>query len=73
MMVGMPMFIDFQPSRMSGLGGLSEPILILRSEVSQNDRLHVSCDDRLSFLRIFINRHSHPDQLSITEHELTRC
>ena len=29
----MPMLIGFQPSDMSGLGGLSEPILILRSEV----------------------------------------
>ena len=67
------MFIDFQPSGMSGLGGLSEPILILRSEVSQNDRLHASCEDRFSLLRILINRHNHPDQLFITEHELIRC
>ena len=53
------MFIALQSSEMGGLGGLSEPILSLRSEVSQNDRLHASCDDRLSFLQIFINRHSH--------------
>ena len=66
------MFIALQSSDMSGLGGLSEPIPIFRSEVSQNDRLHASCDDRLSFLQIFINRHSHPEQLSITEHELIR-
>ena len=49
------MFIALQSSDMSGLGGLSEPILILRSEVSQHDRLHASSDDRLSFLRIFIS------------------
>ena len=67
------MFIALQSSDMSGLGGLSKPILILRSEVGQNDRLHASSDDRLSFLRIFINGHSHPDQLFITEHELIRC
>ena len=48
MMVGMVMFIALQSSDTSGLG-VSEPILILRSEVGQNDRLHASCDDRLSF------------------------
>ena len=73
MMVEMPMFIDFQPLGMSGLGRLSEPILIPRSEVSHNDRLHASCDDKLSFLQIFINRYSYPDELFITEHELIRC
>ena len=72
MMVEMLMFIALQPSDMSGLG-LSESILILRSEVSQVDRLHASCDDRLSFLQIFINRYSDPDPLSITEHESIRC
>ena len=40
---------------------------ILCGEVCQNDGFHTGLDDRFTFFRVFINRHCHPNELSIAE------